>query len=547
MKVKALALFAVLLLVVLAACAPAPTPVPPPTTAPAATTAPTAAPKPTTAPTTAASSASSASSSSSSSAAAVAPTTAASSSSSAASSSAASSAPAATGAATKAATGPTNTPAPTATPPPPAVTAAAGAIKIQFWHYFTDPTQVAAIQRFADKFNAANPQYYIVPTLQGAISDLSKKINASITANALPDMATGNPGDLFDYNTAGVMAPLDQYINDATVGLTKDQIADMQPNELFFDKIGGQTIGMSVSRSENVMFYNIDMLKAAGFSDPPKTWDDFDKICAAVTKGDQYCYPATASSMDTSFFASAVFSRGGTYASPDEKQATFDEQAGIDTLKWLKNQATTGWGKVPTVTSRGDQADFGNGKVAFAFGSTAGLPFFQDAVNGRKEGPFQWSIAPIPAGPKGKQVVDIFGPSLGIFKSTPDKQKGAWLFMKSLLQKDTQVEWTQRFLYFPASKTARDAVVALDDASAKATNPRFGLVAPQFKKAVSLLPMGVREPLSPAWQGVRSTIADMLTAVFTGKSSANFTATDPEAAAKEGVQRVNKLLSQYGK
>ncbi|MGE5265293.1 MAG: extracellular solute-binding protein, partial [Acidobacteriota bacterium] len=285
----------------------------------------------------------------------------------------------------------------------------------------------------------------------------------------------------------------------------------------------------------------------AGFNDPPATWEDFDKICAAVTKGDQYCYPATASSMDTSAFASWVFSRGGTYASPDEKKATFDEAAGVDSLKWLKNQATTGWGKVPSVTSRGDQADFGNGKCAFAFGSTAGLPFFQDAVNGRKEGVFQWSIAPIPAGPKGKQVVDIFGPSLGIFKSTPEKQKGAWLFMKSLLQKDTQVEWTQRFLYFPASKTARDAVVALDDATAKATNPRFALVLPQFKKAVSFLPLGVREPLAPAWQGVRATIANMLTAVYTGKSSPDFTATDPDAAAKEGVDRVNKQLSTYGK
>jgi hypothetical protein len=87
----------------------------------------------------------------------------------------------------------------------------------------------------------------------------------------------------------------------------------------------------------------------------------------------------------------------------------------------------------------------------------------------------------------------------------------------------------------------------MDAQTANATNPRFGLVAPQFKKALTFLQYGVREPLSPAWQGVRATIANMLTAVFTGKSSADFTATDPEGAAKEGVQRVNKLLDSYGK
>ena len=59
--------------------------------------------------------------------------------------------------------------------------------------------------------------------------------------------------------------------------------------------------------------------------------------------------------------------------------------------------------------------------------------------------------------------------------------------------------------------------------------------------------MGVRETIAPAWQKVRTTIANMLTAVYTGKISPDFTATDPEAAAKEGMQRVQKQLDAYGK
>jgi ABC-type glycerol-3-phosphate transport system substrate-binding protein len=466
----------------------------------------------------------------------------------------ATSAPVATTAATTAATGAaaTKPPAPTATLRPPAVTAAPGAIKIQFWHYWSAPEQVEMTQKFADEFNAKNPQYYIVPTLQGTTADMARKVNASITAGAVPDLVTGNPGDLFDYNTAGALIPLDSYIKDSKDGLTADQLAEMSvktPNgsELFFDQADGKTFGISPGRSMSVMYYNIDMLKAAGFDKPPATWDEFDKICAAVTKGDQYCYAATSGSMDTSWFASAVFSRGGTYASPDEKKATFDEPAGVETLQWLKNQAAKGWGKVPSVTSRGDQADFGNGKVAFTFGSTAGLPFYQDGVNGRKEGPFQWSIAPMPAGPKGKPIIDFFGPSIGIFKTNADRQRGAWLFLKFLLQKENQVEFGLRLSYFPATKSARDAIFAMNTDQVKGTNARIAMVLPQFKQAIAFIPMGVREPTAPAWQGVRSTIVNMLTAVFTGKGAADFTATEPEAAAKEGVERVNKLLSQYGK
>lgn len=512
MKTKHLFLLTIVALVALAACAPAPTPVPtaaPPTKAAAEPTK--AAAEPTKAP-------------------------------------AATSVPATT-APTTAATRPPATA--TATLRPPAVTAAAGAVRINVWHHFSAPEQVEMMQRFADEFNAKNPQYYVVVTMQGTTSDIGKKINAAITANALPEIATGNPGDVFDWNTSGAVVALDSYINDSKDGLTAQQLAEMSmklPNgELYFDQIGGKTFGVSPGRSTSVLYYNADMLKAAGFNEPPKTWDEFDKICAAVTKGDNYCLAINSPSVETSTFATWVFSRGGTYASADEKKATFDDAAGIDSLKWLRNLVDKGWAKNPSTTTRGDQADFGNGKLAFTFGSTAGLPFYADAVKGRKEGPFEWSIAPYPAGPKGKQVVDFFGPSMAMFKTTTEKQRGAWLFIKFLLEPKNLVEFGLRLSYFPATKSARDAIAAMDAATVTKTNARIAGVLPQYKKGLTFIPMGAREPIAPAWQGARAIISNMLTAVSTGKSSADFTATDPEAAAKEGVQRVNKQLESYGK
>ncbi|MBI4785838.1 MAG: extracellular solute-binding protein [Chloroflexi bacterium] len=527
MKVKSMFLLTLLVLVVLAACAPAPTSVPP-TAAPVATAVPpTKAPEPTKAV-----------------AATAAPTSAP----------AATTAPTSAPAATTAPTGPTATRPPataTSTPRPPAVTAAPGAVKINVWHHFSAPEQVEMMQKFADEFNAKNPQYYVVVTLQGTTSDIGKKINAAITANALPEIATGNPGDVFDWNTSGAVVALDDYIKDAKDGLTADQLAEMTmklPNgELFFDQIGGKTFGISPGRSTSVLYYNADMLKAAGFNEPPKTWDDFDKICAAVTKGDNYCFAINSPSVETSTFATWVFSRGGTYASADEKKATFDDATGVDSLKWLKNLVDKGWAKVPSTTTRGDQADFGNGKLAFTFGSTAGLPFYSDAVKGRKEGPFAWSIALYPAGPKGKQVVDFFGPSMAMFKTTADRQRGAWLFIKFLFQPQNLVEFGLRLSYFPATKSARDAINAMDAAAVTKTNARIAAVLPEYKKGLGFIPSGAREPIAPAWQGARAIIQNMLTAVSTNKSSADFTATDPEGAAKEGVQRVNKQLESYGK
>ncbi len=503
-------LFVFLTLIALAACAPAPTPAPtaaPPTAAPKATVAATQAPAATQPP------------------AATATT-------------AATTAPAVT-AAPKAAT---NTPAPTATTVPPGVTAAPGALRVQFWSYLTGATQVVAVQKAADKFNAANPQYFIVPVVAGNITETSRKMNAAIQANAVPDMVMGNPGDLADYDTAGVMFDMASLISDARDGLSAAQLAEInQP--LFFDRWNNKTIGVSFGRSAQVMYYNVDMLKAAGFDKAPATWDDFDKVCAAVTKGDVACY-AFASS--TSTFAGWVWSRGGKYASDDEKKAVFDEQAGIDTLKWLKNLVDKKYAYVPAAAF-GDQTDFGNSKTAFTFGSTAGLPFYQIAVKGSAK-PFAWDIAPMPAGPGGKQNVDLFGPSVGIVKSTPEKQRAAWLFLKYMLSTDQEVDWAVQTAYFPAVKSAIDKLVAMTPDQAKAANPAFAEYLTQYKTAVGYSSsLGRREPVAPAWQGVRGTIQNMLTAVFLNKSGADFTNTDPEKAAKEGVERVNKQLSEFGK
>lgn len=498
MKKLTFVLLAVMALLILAACAPAQTPVP--TTAP-----------PTVAPPTQAAAAATATKVP----ATTAPTVAASNTIT-----------------------PTRPPAPTNTPVLPKVTAAAGALKVQFWHALTGASQVAEVQALADKFNAANPTIYIVPTSQGSYDPTRQKVNAAIQANSIPDLVLGNPGDLAEYYLAGAVAPMDDYIKDAKDGLSAAQLAEIN-SSLTFDKFDGKTIGASFGRSIQVMYYNVDMLKAAGFDKAPATWDDFDKVCAAVTKGDVFCYAFVPSA---STFASWVWSRGGTYASTDEKKATFDEQAGVDTLKWLKNLADKKYGYQPA-GSFGDQTDFGNNKVAFTFGSTAGLPFYNDAVKGK----FKWAIGAMPAATGQKQNVDTFGPGVAIMKTTPEKQKAAWLWVKFLLSKDVEVEWGAVTTYFPAPKSALDALVSMDNDKATALNAAFGKVQDQYKLAVTFLPLGRREPVSPAWQSVRGIVADMQTAVFTGKSGSTFTSSDPAAAAAEGVKRVNDSLASYGK
>jgi ABC-type glycerol-3-phosphate transport system substrate-binding protein len=504
--------FALIALLVLIACAPAAQP----TTAP-----PTAAAQPTAAPPTAAPAEPTAAATEAPAAATEAPAAAT-----------------ATTVATEAAPAATNTPAPTPTPPPPGVTAAPGALEIEFWHALTGASQVAEFQKLADEFNAANPEYFVMPILQGNYSATLQKMNASITANSLPDLVLGNPGDLGTYHTAGVMLPLDDLMADPTDGL--GELADQIDPALYFDKFGDETIGVSTGRSVQVLYYNADMLAEAGFDGPPETIAEFEEICEAVSNPpDTYCYAMVPSA---STFANLVWNFGGDYASADEQTAAFNNPAGVAALEWLKKLADNEWAYTPAAAF-GDQTDFGNGKVAFTIGSTAGLPFYHNAVSG-SAAPFEWGIAPLPRGENGQNYVDIFGPSIGLLQSTPERQLGAWKFLKFLLSQPVEEEWAQVTTYFPANKAAADAVGAMDPASVE--NEAFASVLPQYKQAVTFLANGKREPSNPAWQAVRTIIANMMTAVFTGNTGADFGTADPAAAAEEGVERVNTALEEFG-
>jgi multiple sugar transport system substrate-binding protein len=436
----------------------------------------------------------------------------------------------------------TNTSAPSATPPLPGITAAPNALKIQFWHVF-GTMQGVAMQKLADKFNAANPSIFIIPTQQGSSYEpLHQKMNTAITTNSYPDLIWGYPADLADYYNAGVLVPLDTYISDPKDGLSSAQLADINTS-LYFSKYDGKTIGVASAVMEQVMYYNADMLKAAGFDQPPTTWDEFDKVCAAVSKPpDTYCYSFIPSA---STFAAWIWSRAGNYATSDEKAAAFNSPEGINTLEWLKNLANQHWAYQPA-SAYGDTTDFANGKVAFTFSSSSGLPYYSSAVSGSQH-PFKWSIAPFPAGPNGRQVVDSFNTSMGILKTTPEKQKAAWLWIKFMLGKDGGTDWALATAYFPTSKSTLDALNSMDEATAQSANPSFATVLSQYKLATQFSTLGVAEPVSPAWSGVKTIIQNMLVAVFTGKSGPDFQATDPTTAAAEGAQRVNDALSQYGK
>ncbi len=452
------------LAVIVAACAPAPTPAPtaaPPTAAPAQ---PTAAPKPTTAPTV----------------------------------------------------------APTAVPPTVAPTAApAKPVEVQFWTGQSGPQDVA-LKKLADSFKQKNPNITVVVTYQGNYTDLYKKVAAAVAAGSPPDVAIGYQNDISNYIKSDAVIALDDMMKDPKIGFSDADMKDIFP--AFIDKYpqyGNKVYSLAFMRSMEVMFYNNDMLKAAGFTTPPATWDDFMKACAAIVKPDVPCYemPGTGAA---STFAGWVFGRGGDMVSADGKTVAFDKQPGLDTMNSLNDMFVKKYAILQAKAYQ-DQTDFSLGKVVFTSSSTAGLPYYASAIKDAGGKVTDWGIAPWPHTIK-DPVVDIYGPSVAVFKTTPEKQQAAFLWLKYLMDKDPNAEWVKATSYFPARASTKDALTDFIKA-----NPLYG-------NAYGWLQYGRGEPTMAAWNPIRNFIGDAMVAVANGKMT-------PADAIKDAATKSNAALA----
>lgn len=427
----------------------------------------------------------------------------------------ATSAPAAPATATVA---PTSAATATATLPP-TITPAANAIQINFWHGQSG-FQGQVLNNLVNQFNSTHPDIFVTATFQGTYSDLYNKVTAAIAGGAPPDMAVAYQNDVSNYIANDAVIPLDSLMKDPKIGFTAADMKDIYPSFIdHYPQSNNQVYSLAFMRSMEVMYYNADMLKAAGFNTPPTNWNDFLKVCAAVSKPpDTYCYEMNT---DASRFSNWLWSRGGTLLSADSKTVAFNSQAGLDTMNFINTMFQKKYAIVIAKAFQ-DQTDFSLGKIAFTFGSTAGLPYYKTAINQAGK-VTNWGIAPGPHTTP-NPVVDTYGPSVTIFKTTTAKEQAAFTFLKWLMDTGPNSTWVKATSYFPARQSTK---AALADFISK--NPLYG-------QAFDWLQYGKQEPTVAAWNPIRGFIADAMTAVANGTAS-------PQDALNTAATKANAALA----
>lgn len=369
---------------------------------------------------------------------------------------------------------------------------------IVFWHQHTKDRETALNQIMAD-FNANN-EYGITVTGEyaGSYSEIYTKMLAILNTEAVPDVVVGYQNQIATYQLANSIFDMNTVINDKQYGMPQADQDDFFPGffaQDVYPLYQNQRLGIAPNRSMEVMYYNMDWLKELGYDAPPTTPDQFREMACKASQQPFSKAKAEGSlgyqlSIDTSRFASWTYAFGGDIYDAKSNQFTMNSQAAIDAMTFIQGLFKDGCARVVS-EKYGDQTDFGNGTLLFTVGSSSGLNFYQKAA---AEGAgFEWSVAALPHTSK-DPVQNIYGASVSIPKSTPERELAAWIFLKYYTSADVQAYWAEQSGYFPVRKSVAE----------KMTD--YMASYPAYKTAFDMLQYGYYEPAVPGYDFVREQV-----------------------------------------
>ncbi|TPM34537.1 ABC transporter substrate-binding protein [Mesorhizobium sp. B2-3-5] len=192
-------------------------------------------------------------------------------------------------------------------------------------------------------------------------------------------------------------------------------------------QVNGKQVGLAFATSNPIMYYNADLVKAAGGDpdNPPKTWDEVialgGKIKALGNGVDGIDFRWQG---DDWMFSALLFGAGGKMLNEDESKVAFNGPEGGKAVEILQRMVKEGG--MPVFTKPAGEQAFAAGKVGFEFQTTGALVNTIKNVGDK----FTLRTAKIPLIDPVNGHLPTGGNAVVILTKDAAKQDAAWKFAK---------------------------------------------------------------------------------------------------------------------
>ena len=398
-------------------------------------------------------------------------------------------------------------PAATAGPIATAVPSDCGTVQLQYWNPFTGPDG-PFMGQMVDAFNAEHPEIQVTMTSQG---EYYTQLTTAAAADTLPDVAIVHADQVATQAFRHVLRPIDELVSSAGIDGSDFPEAVWAAGE-----VAGKRYSIPLDIHPMTMFYNADLLSAAGLTAAPTTGEEFAAAAAAMTSGDNKGFDITGGFPVQQIFQQLLHQFGGNEFNADGTEATWNSEAGVQAMQWMLD-AQKNWSE-PNLEVDAELNAFKAGTVGMIWnGIWQTTNVTGEGVEFKGMATAVPQIGPNPATWAGSHQFTL--PTHGTID--PCKDAAAGIFIKYML--DNSVTWAKAG-QIPASKSVR-------------ASEEFMAVEPQ----ASIAPSIENAIFPPAVPGITDAFGPLGEAVG---SLMNGTATDIQATLDDSVTRANEILTQ---
>jgi len=396
---------------------------------------------------------------------------------------------------------------PTPKPTEPEPGTSCGAVELQYWNPFTGPDG-PFMGQMVDAFNASQSEIKVTMTSQG---EYYTQLATAAAADTLPDVAIVHADQVPTQAFRNVLRPMDALVTEMGIVASDYPAGVWQAGE-----VSGKRYAIPLDIHPMTAFYNADLLKGAGVSDPPKTAEEFEAIAAALTGNGNQGFDITGGFPIQQIFQQMLHQFGGTEFSADGTQATWNSEAGVKALQWMKEvQAKY---SEPNLEVDAELNAFKTGTVGMVWNG------IWQTSNVTGEGvEFDGRATAVPQiGPQMAVWAGSHQLTLPVHKTIdPCKDQAAAIFIKYLVE--NSVTWTKGG-QIPAAASVRAS------AEFKAIEPQAS-IAPSVEYAFF-------PPSIPGITDAFGPLGEAVGAVMNGTTS------DIQGALDDAAQRANEILAQ---
>jgi multiple sugar transport system substrate-binding protein len=267
--------------------------------------------------------------------------------------------------------------------------------------------------------------------------------------------------------------------------------------------------GLPFLLDQKYFFYNTEILAAAGYDAPPRTWEEVAEMSRKI-KANGVEYPMIWSWAQIEAvvpdFVTLLYGNGGQFFD-ENNQPAFNDEIGVATLQWMVDMTNEGLVNPASITSAEEDVRnvFSAGNAAFATNWLYMYGLAQDPAESQVAGKVGMALMPVFQSALDKDIESStnngsMGFAITAGSEHPDE---AWAFLEFLTSEDIQIEFSEHQLPIWQTSFEESSLVEANDIN-KVTVPMFAEQfpwshvrpkVPYYNEASRILQLAIQEAL----------------------------------------------------